>query len=82
VDDLHARAGLPGEKTVQIHGDIFITRCSRCKFEHEHDHEHEHEHESVPTHLCGPLSYGSVNNCRGANYTESKVISMAERVTL
>jgi NAD-dependent deacetylase len=34
VDDLHARAGLPKEKMVQIHGDIFVTRCSRCDFEH------------------------------------------------
>ena len=32
VDDLHARAGLPKEKMVQIHGDIFVTRCSRCHF--------------------------------------------------
>jgi NAD-dependent deacetylase len=32
VDDLHARAGLPKEKIVQIHGDIFVTRCSRCDF--------------------------------------------------
>ena len=32
VDDLHARAGLPTEKMVQIHGDIFVTRCSRCDF--------------------------------------------------
>jgi NAD-dependent SIR2 family protein deacetylase len=32
VDDLHARAGLPNEKMVQIHGDIFVTRCSRCDF--------------------------------------------------
>ena len=32
VDDLHARAGMPAEKMVQIHGDIFITRCSRCDF--------------------------------------------------
>jgi NAD-dependent SIR2 family protein deacetylase len=32
VDDLHARAGLPKEKMVQIHGDIFVTRCSRCDF--------------------------------------------------
>jgi NAD-dependent deacetylase len=32
VDDLHARAGLPKENMVQIHGDIFITRCSRCDF--------------------------------------------------
>ncbi|MFN2542542.1 MAG: Sir2 family NAD-dependent protein deacetylase, partial [Chthoniobacterales bacterium] len=32
VGDLHARAGLPQEKMVQIHGDIFETRCSRCEF--------------------------------------------------
>ena len=32
VDDLHARAGVGGEKMVQIHGDIFVTRCSRCDF--------------------------------------------------
>jgi len=32
VDDLHARAGLPKQKMVQIHGDIFLTRCSRCEF--------------------------------------------------
>jgi NAD-dependent deacetylase len=49
VDDLHARAGSSKEKMVQIHGDIFVTRCSRCDFrrhDYEHDHEHEHEHES------------------------------------
>ena len=33
VDDLHARAGMPNEKMVQIHGNIFVTRCSRCEFE-------------------------------------------------
>jgi NAD-dependent SIR2 family protein deacetylase len=32
VDDLHARAGIPTQKMVQIHGDIFVTRCSRCEF--------------------------------------------------
>jgi NAD-dependent deacetylase len=32
VDDLHARAGMAAEKMVQIHGDIFVTRCSRCGF--------------------------------------------------
>ena len=32
VDDLHARAGVTPEKMVQIHGDIFVTRCSRCDF--------------------------------------------------
>jgi NAD-dependent deacetylase len=43
VDDLHARAGLPKEKMVQIHGDIFLTRCSRCDFgftDCKHDHDH------------------------------------------
>src|SRR5882762_8224784 len=30
VDDLHARTGMAKEKMVQIHGDIFATRCSRC----------------------------------------------------
>ena len=42
VDDLHARAGFPKEKMVQIHGDIFVTKCSRCDFgftEREHDQE-------------------------------------------
>ena len=33
VDDLHVRAGMPAKKMVQIHGDIFIARCSRCEFE-------------------------------------------------
>jgi NAD-dependent deacetylase len=48
VDDLHARAGLPGEKMVQIHGDIFVTRCSRCESKRfEHEYEQEQEHESV-----------------------------------
>jgi NAD-dependent deacetylase len=48
VDDLHARAGLPKEKMVQIHGDIFVTKCSRCDFgfmERKHDHDHEQEQE-------------------------------------
>src|SRR5437879_8347810 len=35
VDDLHARAGLPKDKMVQIHGDIFVTRCSRCDWRAE-----------------------------------------------
>ena len=32
VDDLHARGGIEKENMVQIHGDIFVTRCSRCDF--------------------------------------------------
>jgi NAD-dependent deacetylase len=42
VDDLHARAGTPAQRMVQIHGDIFVTRCSRCDFE-KHDYEHERQ---------------------------------------
>jgi NAD-dependent deacetylase len=42
VDDLHARAGVAAEKTVPIHGDIFVTRCSRCDFDRpEYKQEHE-----------------------------------------
>jgi NAD-dependent protein deacetylase/lipoamidase len=35
VDDLHERAGLAMQKIVQIHGDIFTTRCSRCRWRAE-----------------------------------------------
>ncbi len=39
VDDLHARARwrgqpLAAEQLVQIHGDIFVTRCSSCSYRH------------------------------------------------
>jgi NAD-dependent deacetylase len=46
VDDLHARAGIPAEKMVRIHGDIFVTRCSRCEFE-RHDYEQEDEEQDA-----------------------------------
>jgi NAD-dependent deacetylase len=53
VDDLHARAGSPKEKMVQIHGDIFVTRCSRCDFgRHDYEHEHEHESEDIDVPRC------------------------------
>jgi NAD-dependent deacetylase len=32
VDDLHERAGLAKTEMVQIHGDIFATKCSHCDF--------------------------------------------------
>jgi NAD-dependent deacetylase len=35
VDDLHVRAGVAAEKMVQIHGDIFVTRCSGCDWRAE-----------------------------------------------
>jgi NAD-dependent deacetylase len=35
VDDLHVRGGMPPHKMVQIHGDIFATRCSQCDWRAE-----------------------------------------------
>jgi NAD-dependent deacetylase len=64
VDDLHVRAGMPPDKMVQIHGDIFVTRCSRCEFEHPPslcygapgEHEYEQEQEEIPKcRGCGGL---------------------------
>ena len=51
VDDLHARAGLPKEKMVQIHGDIFVTRCSRCDFSRD-EPEQEQERRDVNLPRC------------------------------
>jgi NAD-dependent deacetylase len=48
VDDLHKRAGLANAEMVQIHGDIFVTRCSRCDFEQEQEHDHEHDGGTLP----------------------------------
>jgi NAD-dependent deacetylase len=45
VDDLHARAGFPKEKMVQIHGDIFVTRCSRCEFSRRDDDQDDPQHQ-------------------------------------
>jgi NAD-dependent protein deacetylase/lipoamidase len=56
VDDLHVRAGLPNEKMVQIHGDIFVTRCSRCCFSRlDYDHEHDHENVLLTCPECNAL---------------------------
>ena len=46
VDDLHARAEWEGntlarEKIVQIHGDIFITRCSHCDLSSRNERDKE-----------------------------------------
>jgi NAD-dependent deacetylase len=50
VDDLHARAGTAKEKMVQIHGDIFVTRCSRCDEE-----DRKNERELPRCSACGAL---------------------------
>jgi NAD-dependent deacetylase len=52
VDNLHARAvhdgrTLSSDKMVQIHGDIFVTRCSRCDFQF-----HELENDSLDLSRC------------------------------
>ncbi len=53
VDDLHKRAGLAKEKMVQIHGDIFVTRCSRCDFSFS---ECNQERQEIPRCTkCGAL---------------------------
>ena len=53
VDDLHARAGAPAEKMVQIHGDIFVTRCSRCEFgRRDYAQEPEQENRDVDLPRC------------------------------
>ena len=44
VDNLHERAGLAKAEMVQIHGDIFVTKCSRCDF-NGLDYEQEQEQE-------------------------------------
>ena len=51
VDDLHARAGISNDQMVQIHGDIFVTRCSRCDFNFT---EHNQERQEIPK--CGECS--------------------------
>jgi NAD-dependent deacetylase len=61
VDDLHRRAEwdqkcILRDKIVQIHGDIFVTRCSRCdcqRYEREHE---QHDDGSLPKcPECGAL---------------------------
>jgi len=54
VDDLHERAGVGETERVQIHGDIFVSKCSRCDF--EQGREQEQEKNGVPRCAkCGAL---------------------------
>jgi NAD-dependent deacetylase len=48
VDNLHLRAKwngrrMPSERLVQIHGDIFVTRCSRCDVRVREDLQDAHD---------------------------------------
>ncbi len=64
VDDLHARASYDGvhlgaHRIVQIHGDLFVTRCSRCDFARRDAHEDEPGVPACPR--CGaPMRPGVV----------------------
>ena len=53
VDDLHERAGLAKAEMVQIHGDIFVTKCSRCDFSYAGSGGSP---EPPDTHACEPES--------------------------
>jgi NAD-dependent protein deacetylase/lipoamidase len=57
VDDLHRRAlygdyQIPPEKIVQIHGDIFVTKCSNCGSER---YERDRDSADLPLCQCGEL---------------------------
>jgi NAD-dependent deacetylase len=32
VDDLHERGGSPSDRLVHVHGEIFLTRCTACRY--------------------------------------------------
>jgi len=60
VDDLHLRAESEGqrlsrEKIVQIHGDIFEARCSRCDWSRQEQEEEEEEGNVPQCPECGEL---------------------------
>jgi len=55
VDDLHSRAGVGRERMVQIHGDIFLTRCSRCDFTHREQEEQGKDAELPKCSECDAL---------------------------
>jgi NAD-dependent deacetylase len=60
VDDLHLRAESEGqrlsqEKIVQIHGDIFVTQCSRCECSRKKQEEEEEEGNVPQCPECGEL---------------------------
>ena len=52
VDDLHARAGIAKANIAQIHGDIFVTRCSQCG---EEDQEQANKEELPRCAACGAM---------------------------
>ena len=68
-DDLHARAEwhgnrLPPEKIVQIHGDIFMTRCSRCDFSRREQEREQRDTDTVRFGLRGRVRAFKAATCR------------------
>jgi NAD-dependent deacetylase len=61
VDDLHRRSewdrkSIPRDKIVQIHGDIFVTRCSRCDCQRYEREDAQQDDGSLPKcPECGAL---------------------------
>ena len=53
VDDLHERAGVAKAEMVQIHGDIFATKCSCCDFSYA---GRDGSPEPPDAHACEPES--------------------------
>jgi len=72
VDDLHERAGVAKAEMVQIHGDIFATRCSRCDFSYTGrggsselpaDHADEPECERLRSNAPTSENDGNLSRC-------------------
>jgi len=53
VDNLHRRAG--SRNVLELHGNIFRTRCMQCQKTTEYDSEKEHEDIELPVCECGGL---------------------------
>jgi NAD-dependent deacetylase len=59
VDDLHKRAGTSAENLVQVHGNIFLSKCRACNFQKE-DAELHVERIPICPDCAGYLSPGVV----------------------
>jgi len=68
VDDLHCACRTTDGEELQIHGDIFVTRCSQCDFrrrDSKHDHEQQQEDVVPRVPECDTLMRARVVLVRG-----------------